>query len=325
MDCDLIFKGQRLRAVKYLLQFLFVYTLLPVVNSQNQSSEYQVEAYRTYESIEIDGDLSEPEWQKAKPVNHFVQIEPYEGTPISQPMEARILYDDSHIYFGFTCFDSDLSKLVANEIRGDARDIHENDNVFILLDTYNDRRSGFFFRINSLGAMQDRKVINGGDSMNSDWDIVWECRTKINEDNWIVEIAIPFSQLRFEKQEQMVWGINLGREIPRNKEQAIWHPVSKSYGGRAKYRTANLARLIGLKGVTPSRNLEFLPYILPGLTQSDNRTNQVFNSGLDLKYGITSNLTADFTYNTDFAQVEADQEQVNLTRFNLFFPEKRPS
>ena len=88
MDYDLIFKGQRLRAVKYLLQFLFVYTLLPVVNSQNQSSEYQVEAYRTYESIEIDGDLSEPEWQKAKPVNHFVQIEPYEGTPISQPMEA---------------------------------------------------------------------------------------------------------------------------------------------------------------------------------------------------------------------------------------------
>ena len=324
MDCDLIFKSQRLRTVKYLLQFLFVYTLLPVVNSQNQSSEYQVEAYRTYESIEIDGDLSEPEWQKAKPVNHFVQIEPHEGSPISQPMEVQILYDDSHIYFGFTCFDSDLSKLVANEMRRDARDIHENDNVFILLDTYNDRRSGFFFRINSLGAMQDRKVINGGDSMNSDWDIVWECRTKINEDNWIVEIAIPFNQLRFEKQEQMVWGINLGREIPRNKEQAIWHPVSKSYGGRAKYRTANLARLIGLKGITPSRNLEFLPYILPGLTQNNNRTNQVFDSGLDLKYGITSNLTADFTYNTDFAQVEADQEQVNLTRFNLFFPEKRP-
>ena len=149
MDYDLIFKSQRLRAVKYLLQFLFVYTLLPVVNSQNQLSEYQVEAHRTYESIEIDGNLSEPEWKKAKPVKHFVQIEPYEGSAISQPMEVQILYDDNHIYFGFTCFDSDLSKLVANEMRRDARDIHENDNVFILLDTYNDRRSAFFFRVNS--------------------------------------------------------------------------------------------------------------------------------------------------------------------------------
>ena len=324
MDYALILKKQQLKTVKYLIQLLVICTLFPEVGAQNQSLEYQVEAYRTYESVEIDGDLSEPEWEKAKLVNHFVQIEPYEGSPVSQPMEVRILYDDNHIYFGFTCFDSDISKLVANELRRDARDLHENDNVFILLDTYNDRRSGFFFRINALGAMQDSKVINGGDSMNRDWDIVWKCRTKISKNGWVVEVAIPFSQLRFEKREQIVWGINLGREIARSKEEAIWSPVSKSYGGMAKYRTANLARLTGLNGIAPARNLEFSPYILPGLTRGNNRTNQVFDSGLDLKYGITSNLTADFTYNTDFAQVEADQEQVNLTRFDLFFPEKRP-
>ena len=324
MDCALIFRSQHPQSVKYLIQLLLIFALLPIVGAQKQSSEYQVEARRTYETIEIDGDLSEPGWRKAKPVDRFVQIEPHEGSPTSQPMEVRILYDDNYIYFGFTCFDSDPSKLVANELRRDARDLHENDNVFILLDTYNDRRSGFFFRINSLGAMQDSKVTNGGDSMNRDWDIVWECRTKVNENNWVVEVAIPFSQLRFEKREQMVWGINLGREIPRNKEEAIWSPVSKSYGGMAKYRTANLAYLTGLKSIVPSRNLEFSPYILPGLTKSDDYTNRVFDAGLDLKYGITSNLTADFTYNTDFAQVEADQEEVNLTRFDLFFPEKRP-
>ena len=214
MDCALIFRNQHPQSVKYLIQLLLIFALLPTVGAQKQSSEYQVEACRTYETIEIDGDLSEPGWRNAKPVDRFVQIEPYEGSPASQPMEVRILYDDNYIYFGFTCFDSDLSKLVANELRRDARDLHENDNVFILLDTYNDRRSGFFFRINSLGAMQDSKVINGGDSMNRDWDIVWECRTKVNENNWVLEVAIPFSQLRFEKQEHMVWGINLGRGNP---------------------------------------------------------------------------------------------------------------
>ena len=324
MGFALIFRSQHLQLVKYLIQLLLIFVLLPMVDAQKQSVEYEVEAYRTYGTIEIDGDLSEPEWRKVKPVDRFVQIEPYEGSPASQPMDVRILYDDSYIYFGFTCFDSDISKLVANEMRRDARDIHENDNVFILLDTYNDRRSGFFFRINSLGAMQDSKVINGGDSMNRDWDIVWECRTKINKNNWVLEVSIPFSQLRFEKQEHMVWGINLGREIARNKEEAIWSPVSKSYGGMAKYRTANLARLTGLTGIVPSRNLEISPYISPGLTKNDNDTNRVLDSGLDLKYGVTPNLTADFTYNTDFAQVEADQEEVNLTRFDLFFPEKRP-
>ena len=150
MGFALIFRNQHLQLVKYLIQLLLIFVLVSLVDAQKQSVEYEVEAYRTYETIEIDGDLNEPEWRKAKPVDRFVQIEPYEGSPASQPMDVRILYDDSHIYFGFTCFDSDISKLVANEMRRDARDIHENDNVFILLDTYNDRRSGFFFRINSL-------------------------------------------------------------------------------------------------------------------------------------------------------------------------------
>ena len=146
--------------------FLFVFTFLSVVvsNINAETTSNKIEAYRTYESIEIDGDLTEADWQKAEVMDRFVQIEPYEGEVSSEPMEVRILYDDENIYFGFICYDSNISKLVANEMRRDARDIHENDNVFILLDTYNDKRSGFFFRANALGAIQDRAITNNGDT-----------------------------------------------------------------------------------------------------------------------------------------------------------------
>ena len=214
-------------------------------------------------------------------------------------------------------------------MRRDSRDLHENDNVFLLLDTYNDRRSGFFFRMNALGAIQDRAVTNSGDTFNSDWDAVVESKSKINDTSWTAELSIPFSQLRFKKSDSMAWGMNTGRGLARNKEEMIWVPVSASYGGRAKYRTATLGNVVGLSGITPSRNLEVLPYILPGVTQINENdtgleTDGKFKIGIDAKYGITSNLTADVTVNTDFAQVEADEEQVNLTRFSLFFPEKRP-
>ena len=289
----------------------------------------QIKAYRTYESVEIDGDLTEADWQHAEPMNEFIQVEPDEGENITETTELRILYDDENIYFGFTCHDSDMSKLIANEMRRDARDLHENDNVFVLLDTYNDKRSGFFFRMNPLGAVQDRAITNSGDTMNTDWDAVVECKSKINDAYWTAELSIPFSQLRFEKNDPMTWGINAGRGIARLREEGIWTPVPSSYGGRAKYRTAHVGSLVGLEGIAPSRNLEILPYVLPGITQvSDDdatlQTTREFKLGFDAKYGITSNLTADATFNTDFAQVEADEEQVNLTRFSLFFPEKRP-
>ena len=310
---------------------LFIITLFhaAIANVHSEPHNNQIKAYRTYESIEIDGDLTEADWKHAEPMDQFVQVEPHVGENMSEPMELRILYDDENIYFGFTCFDSDMSKLIANEMRRDARDLHENDNVFVLLDTYNDKRSGFFFRMNPLGAIQDRAITNSGDSMNTDWDAVVACKSKINDAYWTAELSIPFSQLRFEKNDPMTWGINAGRGIARQREEGIWMPVPSSYGGRAKYRTAHVGNLVGLEGIAPSRNLEFLPYFLPGITQvkDDNGTLQTtreFKLGFDAKYGITSNLTADITYNTDFAQVEADEEQVNLTRFSLFFPEKRP-
>ena len=254
------------------------------------------------------------------------QIQPNQGAPMTQPSEVRILYDAKNLYFGFTFFDAEMEKLVANVMRRDSVGLRSNDYGFLLLDTYNDRRNAVFFRFNPLGGMEDTAVSNSGDSLNTNWDIVWECRSRINTDNWTTEIAIPFSQLRFEKSDVMTWGINFGREIARNQEIGAWNPAPKTYGPLGKYRTAYFGSLTGLEGISPSRNLELLPYVSPGGSRvaAEEQTDAVFEAGLDLKYGITSNLTADLTLNTDFAQVEADEEQVNLTRFDLFFPEQRP-
>ena len=310
--------------------FSICYLLFPlIVSADPEVMEYRAEAYRTYQSIEIDGEFNEEDWQNAKTITRFVQYEPAEGEQISQPTEVRILYDANEIYFGFTCYDTDMSKMVANEMRrdGSGRDgLRENDHVSILLDTYNDRRNGFYFRVNPLGAMEDIALINSGESRNQAWDAVWTCRTKINENHWTAEIGIPFSQLRFSKSDEMTWGLNLGRSLMRNQEDATWAPLSKAHGFFARYRTDVIGSLVGLKGITPPRNLELLPYVLPGMNriEEENENEGVLGYGLDLKYGVTSNLTADLTYKTDFAQVEADQEQVNLTRFSLFFPEKRP-
>ena len=146
-----------------------------------ESHDYQIKAYRTYESVEIDGDLTEEDWQHAETIDQFVQIEPYEGEIGSELMEVKVLYDNENIYFGFTCFDTEISKLVANEMRRDSRDLHDNDTVFLILDTYDDKRSAFFFRMNALGAIQDRAVTNSGDTLNRDWDAVVECKSKIND------------------------------------------------------------------------------------------------------------------------------------------------
>ena len=319
-----LYQFPKIRRYLFLFSYLFLFPIC--VSAAPGPIEYRAEAYRTFQSIEIDGDFSEADWQHAKPINQFIQTAPDEGAAITESTEVRILYDEKNIYFGFTCSALHRDDIVANEMRRDAEDLRENDNIFILLDTYNDKRNGVFFRINPLGAMQDIALTNSGDSQNSSWDAVWDCHSKIHDTHWITEISIPFSQLRFKRSDSMVWGVNFGRTIRRKNEEATWVPVSRQYGSLSKYRTANLGNLVGLAGITPSRRIEFLPYVLPGISrlEEDESIDRKFDIGLDLKYGLTSNLTADLTLNTDFAQVEADQEQVNLSRFSLYFPEKRP-
>ncbi len=296
------------------------------VDAQTERELPRMSAHRTSEEIKVDGVFDESVWQNVEPIRQLYQIQPDQGEPATEQSEVRILYDDKKLYFGFIFFDSEMDKIVANDMRRDSEGLRSNDYGFLLLDTYNDRRNAVFFRFTPVGGIEDTAVSNSGGSLNHSWDIVWECRCRINEDHWTVEIAIPFSQLRFEQSDVMNWGVNFGREIARKQEIAAWNEAPKTYGGLAKYRTAYFGTLEGLEGISPSRHLELLPYVLPGMSSvpETEETQGVFEAGLDLKYGLTPNLTADLTFNTDFAQVEADQEQVNLTRFSLFFPEQRP-
>ncbi len=311
--------------VSFLLLWVCVLFVPHSVNAQTERELPRMSAHRIAEEIRVDGILDEPVWQTVEPIRQLYQIQPDQGEPATEQSEVRIMYDDKKLYFGFIFFD-EMDKIVANDMRRDSPGLRSNDYGFLLLDTYNDRRNAVFFRFTPVGGMEDTAVSNSGGSLNTSWDIVWECRCRINEDNWTVEIAIPFSQLRFERSDVMNWGINFGREIARKQEIDAWNEAPKTYGGLAKYRTAYFGTLEGIEGITPSRNIELLPYVLPGASyeSSTEETEGVFDAGLDLKYGVTPNLTADLTFNTDFAQVEADQEQVNLTRFSLFFPEQRP-
>ncbi|MYB92448.1 carbohydrate binding family 9 domain-containing protein [Candidatus Poribacteria bacterium] len=308
----------------YLCRWLSMLLLFFIsVSIHAETEELQAEAYRTYESVEIDGELTESDWQNATPIRQFIQFEPDAGAPLTEATEVRILYDDKYIYFGFVCSEPDRSKIVANKMRRDTM-LWDNDNVFVLLDTYNDRRSGFFFRVNPLGAREDVAIMDSGDSRNENWNAVWNSKGKINGDNWTTEIAIPFSQLRFKKEDTLTWGLNLGRTIQKNQEEGTWAPVPAAYTFQARYRTTHLGELTGLSEISQRRNIEVLPYLLPGIARTEaDGTVGVLDLGGDVKVSLTSNLTADLTVNTDFAQVEADREQANLTRFSLFFPEKR--
>ena len=293
--------------------------------AQVSASEYVLQAIRADASLKIDGRLDEPAWQTAEPAQGFVQREPTDGAVCSEPTSVRVLYDDEQVYFGFDCRDSEPHRIVANELRRD-RELDGNDSVEILIDTYNDKRGGFFFRVNPLGAREDARVTGG--STNRNWDCIWEARSHIHDEGWTAEVAIPFSQLRFREADEMTWGINFGRNIRRTNEEAHWTPIPRAFGWRGRYRTSDIGRLVGLSGIRAPAHFEVKPYLLPGRTEDYSEDvaerETVAEFGLDLKYGITSNLTANLTYNTDFAQVEADMERVNLTRFSLFFPEKRP-
>ena len=312
-----------------ILTLLWVGMLSILIRAEAQTERElpRMSAQRISEEIKVDGVLDEPAWQNVEPIQELYQIQPDEGEPVTEESEVRMMYDDKKLYFGFIFYDSEMDKIVANDMRRDSTGLRSNDYGFLLLDTYNDRRNAVFFRFTPMGGMEDSAVSDSGSTRNGSWDIVWECRCKINEDNWTVEIAIPFNQLRFERSDAMDWGINFGREIARKNELGAWHPAPKTYGPLGKYRTEYFGTLEGLEGISPSRSLELLPYLLPGASyasEAENGTESVFEAGLDIKYGVTPNLTADLTFNTDFAQVEADQEQVNLTRFSLFFPEQRP-
>ena len=278
----------------------------------------------------IDGVVAtEPAWQAIEAATNFRQLEPFEGEPATERTEVRVGFDDKHLYIAVICHDSATDSLAVSDSRRDAN-LGEEDSFRIVLDTYLDRQNAFVFGTNIAGIQYDGQVTNegrdggrgrgGGGGANLDWDTSWTVRTSVGERAWEAELAIPFRNLRYGAGNES-WGINIERNIRRKSERSYWAPLG---------REANLFRVSmagTLEGVEApkQRNLQIIPYALgsqadDGISDSESD----FEGGVDLKYGVTPSLTLDVTVNTDFAQVEADEQQVNLDRFSLLFPEKRP-
>jgi hypothetical protein len=299
----------------------------PATYARAADGRVTIRAIRLTEPLRLDGLLDEAVYRDNAPATDFVQQEPQEGQPATERTEAWVMFDEDHVYVAARCFDSQPGRMVVNEMRRDSQTIFNNENFTVALDPFYDRRSGFFFQTNPLSAIRDQEVGSEREN-NNDWNTVWDARATRSDQGWIVEVAIPFRSLRYKRPGAQAWGINLRRTIRWKNEQVFIAPVPASTGVRGIYRFADAATLVGLEAPPQARNLEVKPYAISSLTTNLAAPEPFSNDlggdgGFDVKYGLTRGLTADFTYNTDFAQVEDDEQQVNLTRFNLFFPEKR--
>jgi hypothetical protein len=278
-------------------------------------------ARRTEGAVLLDGTLDDTAWQNAIPMTGFVQADPLEGEPPSELTEVRMLYDDEAIYIGVTNYDSDPSQIVTTDTRRDSS-LGDQDSFQMILDTYRDSQNGFVFGTNALGAEYDAQV-RSQDNPTTSWDGSWEVETRVTENAWIAEFRIPLRTLRYGPPPQ-VWGVNFVRNIQRHREKSFWSPLPRQYD---LSRLTSAGELRGLELTTP-RNFKVLPYVVGSADRTYSpRSTPVDGSGdwgVDAKFGVTPSLNLDATYNTDFAQVEVDTQQINLTRFNLRFPEKRP-
>jgi hypothetical protein len=301
---------------------------VPVV-TRDADGRIRVRAIRLTAPLRIDGRLDEEVYQSNPAIDVFVQTLPAEnGTP-TERTEAWVLFDASTIYVTGRMWESaSPGEWTANEVRRDTNQLRQNDNFGVVFDTFLDRRNGFMFYTNPLGALADYQLTDEGNP-NADWNPVWDVRAGRFDGGWTVEMAIPFKSLRYHSGTNQSWGLQIRRSIRRKNEFSYLTPLPLSSGGSMGFfRVSAAATLTGLDLPPAGKNVEIKPYGISRLTTDRLATPVVSDEidadfGIDAKYGITANLTADVTYNTDFAQVEVDEQQVNLTRFSLFFPEKR--
>jgi len=296
-------------------------------------------ASRTTEAPVIDGNLDERVWQQAVPVLDFIQAEPFEGLAATESTEVRLLYDDKALYVGVICYDREPGKIITNDSRRDSA-LTGQDSFQMIFDTYRDRQNGFIFGTNAAGLEYDAQVRNEGERLsggpptlgrtaggsgggvNVNWDGSWEVKTRVTDAGWTAEFRIPLRTLRYGPPPQ-VWGVNFSRTIERKREQVYWSPVARIYNVTRLSSAGELREL----NVPAPRDLKVMPYAISSANRNftSGATNDLEGDwGVDAKVGVTSSMTLDLTYNTDFAQVEVDEQQINLTRFNLLFPEKRP-
>jgi hypothetical protein len=297
--------------------------------SRDADGQLVIRAHQLPERVAIDGHLDEPFYRHFQPASGFIQVEPRYNEPATEQTQLWIFFDAHAIYIGLRCFDSAPERWSSLDMRRDSSGFGQGESVSVALDTFHDRRNGFAFGINPAGGISDGAITNERDN-NRDWNTIWDSRVARFEGGWAVEMAIPFSSLRYAPGEQ-VWGINVRRTVQWKNEMSYLNPVplvGDSPPQFGLFRFSSAATLVGLMTPPESKLFELKPYAISALKTDreadvpyDNRGSA--NIGFDAKIGVTRGLTADFTFNTDFAQVEDDEQQVNLTRFSLFYPEKR--
>jgi len=317
------------RLMKRLFQIWVITTMVCVfaaAKGQDTTSNLEptlvegITALPVKNSPKFDGKLDEPEWQAAQKISNFTQRELDLGQPITERTEVAILIDNEFMYIGVWCYDREPEKIIAKEMRRDFS-FDLEDNFIVILDTYLDRRNGFQFVINPNGARADLQTFNNGGSSNEFWNGVWDVRTQITSEGWFAEIKIPFYTLKYRPgEEEQIWGINFERNIRRNRQQARWQ------GWQRNYDISDVSQagvLKGLKELRDKRFIEVKPYGLGGVEATPGEVDAVGDIGGDINALLGSSYRLNLTFNTDFAQVEADRQQINLTRFPLFFPELR--
>ena len=338
-----------LRYVRLVPVFLAGWCLQPVAHAQPVPIPTRdvplAQSLRVDQGPMVAGDaLNDPAYADAVPATGFVQSRPFEGEPASERTEVRIIYTEDTVYFGIVCYVSDPSTIIVSDSRRDSS-LNDTDSFQIIIDTYLDKQNGFLFGTNPAGLEYDGQVTNegqgggrfgggvvrrsgsqqqrgSGGGFNVNWDGVWQVSAEISELGWTAEIAIPFRTLRYPSGDVQTWGLNFQRNIRSRNEQSYWAPLPRQF---RLHRLSLAGELQGIE-VPPQRNLKLTPYVLGQALRrtDDTKTTALGDFGADLKYSVTPSMTLDLTYSTDFAQVEVDDQQVNLDRFNLFFPEKRP-
>jgi Domain of unknown function (DUF5916)/Carbohydrate family 9 binding domain-like len=294
-------------------------------DSAGESTRPSVEAAPTDKAPKLDGTLNDPLWQLAAPITDFRQREPDEGQPATEKTEVRILYTRHAVYFGIHCYDSEASRIVATELR---REVSQelDDHFEVLIDSNHNRRGAYVFEVNPLGTQNDGLIVeeqgdsNGGD-FDRGWDGVWTSSARITFDGWTATIEIPFTTLNFTHSTNVVWGLNFKRFIRRKNEEDLWSAYRRTFGIT---KASEAGDLDGIKDIGSGRLFIVKPYTL---VQYDKQSGQdpkfPLTGGVDVKYGLSSNLILNLTGNTDFADAEADLQPFNLTPFKIFIPEKR--
>ena len=302
---------------------------LPETIARDEQGRITVRAVRLTTPLHIDGRIDEAAYGSVKPISDFIQMEPNGGQPASEKTEVWIFYDQSNVYVTVRAWESQPGRMIANEMRRDSFNILQGgDHVGFSFDTFYDRRNAAQFTVNPLGARFDGQSTNER-QYNGDWNPVWNVAAGRFDGGWTVECAIPFKSLRYRPGRGQIWGFNARRQNKWKNEISYLTRIPPAYGiGRGSFSASLFATMVGLEAPPPAKNIEVKPYVVSDLTTDNNANPRVSSDpggdiGLDAKLGVRQNLTADITVNTDFAQVEADEQQVNLTRFSLFFPEKR--